>query len=240
MDNIRLKNNYIKHRPKINLNNIVIFGSGSHAKVIFSEVIKLKKFKFLGFVDDFKKKGTLIITLNKKNYYNLGGINEVINKKNNFKGIIGVALNFVRKKIVEDINKINNNFKFQKIISKDAIINPKVFIDEGTLVCSGTTINTGTNIGRHCIINTSCSIDHDNKFSDFSSAGPGVITGGNVEVCYQSYLGLGSKVRHQVKILENTIVGFGSLVNKDCKKDSIYWGSPAKMIRKRKNNENYL
>jgi hypothetical protein len=29
-------------------------------------------------------------------------------------------------------------------------------------------------------------------------------------------------------------------VNKDCKKNSIYWGSPAKKIHKRKNNKNYL
>ena len=67
-----------------------------------------------------------------------------------------------------------------------------------------------------------------------------MITGGNVEVGYQSYLGLGSLARHNVKIFDNTIVGFGSLVNKDCKKNSVYWGSPAKKIRKRKNNENYL
>ena len=224
----------------MNTNNIIIFGSGVHAKVIFSEVIKLKKIKFLGFVDDFKKKGEIIISLNKKKYYNLGGIKEVIDKKNNFKGIVGVGLNFVREKIVNDINKINNNFKFQTIISKDATINPNVFIDEGTLVVSGTTINTGTKIGKHCIINTSCSIDHDNKFSNFSSAGPGVVTGGNVEVGYQSHLGLGSLVRQKVKILDNTIVGFGSLVNKDCKKNSIYFGSPATIIRKRKNNEKYL
>ena len=220
--------------------NLIIFGSGVHARVIFSEVIKLKKFKFIGFVDNFKKKGELILSLNKKKYYNLGSIKEVINKKNNFKGIVGVGLNFVREKVVNDIKKINNNFKFQKIISKDATINSNVFIDEGTLVCSGSIINTGTIIGRHCIINTSCSIDHDNKFRDFSSTGPGVVTGGNVEVGYQSYLGLGSLVRHKVKILDNTIVGFGSLVNKDCKKNSIYYGSPATIIRNRKNNENYL
>ena len=220
--------------------NLIIFGSGVHARVIFSEVIKLKKFKFIGFVDNFKKKGELILNLNKKKYYNLGSIKEVINKKNNFKGIVGVGLNFVREKVVNDIKKINNNFKFQKIISKDATINSNVFIDEGTLVCSGSIINTGTIIGRHCIINTSCSIDHDNKFRDFSSTGPGVVTGGNVEVGYQSYLGLGSLVRHKVKILDNTIVGFGSLVNKDCKKNSIYYGSPATIIRNRKNNENYL
>ena len=219
---------------------IVIFGSGHHAKVIFAEVIKLKKFKFLGFVDDFKKKGEIIINLDKKNYYNLGSIKDVINKKDKLKGIIGVGLIHVREKIFKDIKKINNNFKFQQIISKDAIISSNVFIDEGTLIVSGAIINTGTKIGKHCIINTSCSIDHDNKFGDFSSVGPGVVTGGNVEVGYKSYLGLGSLVRNNVKILENTIVGFGSLVNKDCKKNSIYWGSPVKKIRKRKNNENYL
>ena len=222
------------------MSKIVIFGSGGHARVVFSEIMKLKKFKFLGFVDDFKKKGELIITLNKKNYYNLGSINEVINKKNQFKGIIGVGLNFVRAKIVKDIKKINNNFKFQQIISKDAIVNSNVIIEDGTFVVSGATINTGTKIGKHCIVNTSCSIDHDNKFSDFSSAGPGVITGSNVEVGHQSYLGLGSLVSHNIKISDNTIIGFGSLVNKDCKKNSIYWGSPAKKIRARKNNENYL
>ena len=225
---------------KVNSNKILIFGSGVHAKVIFSEIIKLKKFEFLGFADDFKKKGEFILSLNKKKYYNLGGIKEVINTKNNFKGIVGVGLNFVRKKIVNDIKKINDKFNFQKIISKDATINSNVFIDEGTFVCSGSIINIGTSIGKHCIINTSCSIDHDNKFSDFSSAGPGVVTGGNVEVGYQSYLGLGSLVRQKVKILDNTIVGFGSLVNKDCKKNSVYYGSPATIIRKRKNNENYL
>jgi len=208
---------------------IVIFGSGGHAKVIFSEIIKLKKFKFLGFVDDYKKKGELIISLKKKNYYNLGSINGVLNKKGiNFKGIIGVGFNFVREKIFKDIKKINNNFKFQQIISKDAIINSNVFIGEGTLVVSGATINTGTKIGNHCIINTSCSIDHDNKFSDFSSAAPGVVTGGNVEVGYKSCLGLGTMVKNNIKILDNTEIGFGSLVNKDCKKNSIYWGTPAK------------
>ena len=222
------------------MSKIVIFGSGDHAKVIFSEVIKFKKFKFLGFVDDLKKKGELIISLNQKNYYNLGGIKEVVNKKNKFKGIIGTGLNFVREKIAKDIKKINNNFKFQQIVSKDATISSNVFIDEGTLVVSGTTINTGTKIGKHCIINTSCSIDHDNKFSDFSSTGPGVVTGGNVKVGHQSHLGLGSVVHQNVDILDNSIVGFGSLVNKDCEKNMIYFGSPAKKIRTRKDNENYL
>ena len=45
--------------------NIVIFGSGVHSKVIFSEIIKIKKYNFLGFVDDSSKKGQKIITYKK-------------------------------------------------------------------------------------------------------------------------------------------------------------------------------
>lgn len=81
-----------------------------------------------------------------------------------------------------EIKKINKNFKFQKIISKDAIINPNVNINEGSLIVSGTVINCGTIIGKHCILNTSSSIDHDNFFGDYSSTGPGTITGGGVEI----------------------------------------------------------
>ena len=59
--------------------------------------------------------------------------------------------------------------KFQQIISKDAIINSNIFMNEDTLVVFGSTIITGTKIGKHCTINASCSIDHDNKFSYLSS-----------------------------------------------------------------------
>ena len=78
--------------------NIVIFGSGDHAKIVFSEIIKLKKYKILGFVDNFKKKGTRVIKYLNKNYYTIGNIKNVVRKKNNFRGIIASGLNFKRKK----------------------------------------------------------------------------------------------------------------------------------------------
>ena len=112
------------------MKKLVIFGSGGHAKVIFSEVMKLRKFQFLGFVDDFKIKGELVVRLNNKNFYNLGNIKQVINDNKKINGIIGVGLNRIRKKIVKDINKIDKNFKFKKIVSKDAIVNSNVSLRE--------------------------------------------------------------------------------------------------------------
>ena len=91
-----------------------------------------------------------------------------------------------------------------------------MLIGEGTLVVSGSTINIGTKIGKHCILNTSSSIDNDNKFNDFTGTGPGVVTGGNVIVGEKSYIGMGSIIKNNINISNDTIVGFGSLVNKDC------------------------
>ena len=95
-------------------------------------------------------------------------------------------------------------------------------------------------IGKHCLISTSSSIDHDNYFHDFSSAGPGVVTGGNVLVGKNSYLGIGSVIKHQIKIGDNTVIGGNSFVNKNCLDNSIYYGVPAKRIRKRNIKESYM
>lgn len=221
------------------MKKILIFGSGGHAKVIYSEIIKNKNIKFLGFVDETKKKGDIIIK-GKKNFYNLGKISEVIKKKNNFKGIIGIGSNFVRKKVYEKIILLNKYFKFQKIISKNAIVNSSVIIGDGSFVVSGSVINIGTRIGNHCIINTSSSIDHDNIFEDFSSAGPGVKTGGDVIVGKKSHIGIGTSVKQGIKICNDTIIGANSYVNKNCEKKSIYYGSPAKKIKIRTEFEIYL
>ena len=37
-----------------------------------------------------------------------------------------------------------------------------------------------TFIGKHVLINSGSIIEHDNKFDNYSSCGPGVVTGGEV------------------------------------------------------------
>jgi len=220
------------------MKNLIIFGSGDHAKVIFYEVIKLKKYKVIGFIDDDSKKGKTIINFDKKKYLNLGSLKD-INVKN-ISGIIGVGSNFIRKNIFEKVRKSQIKIKWEKIISKNAIINENVDISEGTIVLSGSLINSGTKIGCHCIINNSTSINHDNFLDDFSSVGPGVVTGGNVKLGECSHLGIGTTVLHKISIESNTIIGAHSLVNKNCKKNFLYFGVPAIKIKSRKKNSEYL
>jgi len=210
---------------------IIIFGAGCHAKVVFSEIIKLKKYEIGGFVDEFSDRGKVILTHKKREFKNIGPLKNIKNL-GKYSGIIAVGSNKLRKKIYDQVINFFKNFKWQKIISKDAIISNNVFIDEGSVVISNTVINTGTKIGKHCLINTSSSIDHDNKFDDFSGTGPGVITGGKVKVGRLTYLGIGSIIKNEVTIGKNSYIGGSSFVNKNCDHNSLYFGVPAKKIKK--------
>tara|TARA_B100000795_G_scaffold269977_1_gene261558 strand:+ start:21693 stop:22349 length:657 start_codon:yes stop_codon:yes gene_type:complete len=215
------------------MKKILIFGSGCHAKVVFSEIVKLKKYTILGFVDDYSPKGKIIIKYDNKNFLNLGKIKDITNNKD-LCGIIGVGSSVLRKKIFMEIKTKFKNFKYEAIISKDSIIDKNVKIGDGTIIISNSIINTGSVIGRHCLINTTNSIDHDNYFKDFAGTGPGVVTGGKVTIGKMSYLGIGSIIKNTVKVGDNTFIGGASFVNKNCEHDSLYFGVPA--IKVKKNN----
>lgn len=222
------------------MKKIIIFGTGDHARVIFSEIIQLKNFKVLGFSDKLSKKGKIIEIFKNKEYKNLGDLTH-IKKYKNIYGIIGVGHNFLRKKIFKEIDSVfKKNIKWATIISKNSILNGNVSVGEGTVIISNSVVNSGTKFGKHCLINTSSSIDHHNSFGNFSSTGPGVVTGGNVKIGEMTHLSIGSTVKNNITIKSNALIGGSSFVNKDCDRNSVYYGVPAKKIKSRNENEEYL
>ena len=143
----------------------------------------------------------------------------------------------VRYQIFNQVKKILYNFKWEKIISKNSIISKKVKIGTGSFIAPGCIINYNSKIGKNCLINTGSIIEHDNKLNDYSSLGPGVKTGGNVVIEKSSYIGIGSVIKHNIHIAENVLVGGNSFVNKNCTKNKVYFGNPAKFKRIKKINE---
>ena len=103
------------------MKNIVIFGSGDHAKVIFYEIIKINKYNIIGFIDN-KNVNTIITLYKKKKYKILGKISEFKDKKINFCGIIGVGSNFIREKILIEVEKNIKDFSWEKIVSKNSLM----------------------------------------------------------------------------------------------------------------------
>ena len=221
------------------MKKIIIIGTGGHSKVVSDEIEKLKKFRIIGFIDKKKNIGSKPIAFTEAKV--IGRLNNLKKLyKKNYYLFIAIGDNYVRKKVYNDIQKLNLSEKWATIMSKDSVISKNAKILNGTLIISGSIINANTYVGNHCIISTGCKIDHDNYFDDFSSCGPNVTTGGNVTINTLSYIGISSTIKHKIKIFSNTIIGAKSYVNKNCKSNNVYFGTPAKKIRTRKIGEKYL
>jgi len=205
------------------MEEIIIVGGGGHAKVVISILKKIGKYKIIGYTD-IKNQGSIL------------GIeyiatDEDINNYNVSMAAIGIGVleNFkIRYKIIS--NYIKKGFKFPSILSPDAIINEDVTIGTGTVVMDGVIINSGTDIGNFSIINTRSSVDHDCKIGDFVHIAPGVTLSGGVQIGNNSLIGAGSTVIQYKTIVENCIIGAGSLITKDCLESGKYVGISARRI----------
>jgi acetyltransferase EpsM len=212
---------------------LFIIGSGDHAKIIYEEAKNQKQYKLLGFLEENTNK------INKKNLINDFKLISKLKLNKNIFFILGIGNNFKREKIIEKVSKLKK-INWATIISKKANLSKNTFVGEGTFIGQGVEICNNVTIGRHCIINTSTSIDHDNKFEDFSSTGPGVVTGGNVNVGKNSHIGIGAVVKNNIKINKNIIIGGNSFVNSSCIKQGAYFGSPVKFFKHISKDFNYL
>ena len=146
---------------------------------------------------------------------------------NKIKGdwVIAIGNNQNRKKIVEKLGNVN----YLTVISDTAIISGNSEINEESQILHGSVIQIGTKIGKHCIVNTSASIDHDCILEDFAFVGPNATLCGGVEIGEGSFIGAGAVILPYIKIGKNCMIGAGSVVTKDIPEGWTVYGNPAKI-----------
>ena len=217
--------------------HLLIIGKGGHYKVVRS-LISAHEYDIISNINHLPlplsvinvKRSTFIIKKYLKLYPN-----------KSLYIFIAIGLNYHRKIISNFLNNIINiKFKYAKIISKDSNISNNVKIGAGTVIMPGVSINTDSSIGSHSIINTNSSIDHDNKILNYVSLAPGVNTGGNVTIKSLTHLGIGCNIKHNIQINSNVLIGSNSYVDKNCSSNKVFFGSPAKFIKLKKNDYNYF
>ena len=220
------------------MRNILLFGLGRNFKVIVNEIFKSTIYRIIGFVDENINDDFIIIK--QKKIFNRNKDLKKIIKLNKAKGLATIGDNYIRKKIYIQASKINKKFKWEKLVSKNSVIDKNVTIGQGSIIMPGVIINCYSEIGEMCLINTGSVIEHDNIFKNFTSTGPGVTTSGNVIVNELSHLGTASVTIHNIIVGKDTILGANSLATKNLHDNSVYIGSPAKKKKGRKIGSKYL
>ena len=205
---------------------IVVIGGGGFAK----EVISIAEINQLNIVGIIAKETSI-------NRYPLLSTteNDLINLKNQFDCVfLGIGVGSARditkrRSIISYCNE--NNIKFGKIISPNAIIYSDVKIELGTFIGANVVIGNGAEIGKNVILNTSSLIGHDTKIDENSCIAPNCFLGGNVEIEQDVLIGAGSMIMQGKKIGQGSTVGMGSSVLKDVEKFSILFPRSS-MIKK--------
>ena len=220
------------------MQNIIVFGASGHGSVVLDCIEQEAKYKVVGFIDSYKKKGTEV-----NGYAVLGSEYDLpflIEKHQIYGGIVATGDNWIRNLIVDRILKIVPEFKYISAVHPSAQVGKGVQIGRGSVVMPGVTINANAIIANHCILNTNSSLDHDGFMNNFSSLAPNVCVGGNFILGRGSAICLGTNIIENITVGEYSVVGAGSLLVANVSSCLVVYGAPAKIVRKRIPGEPYL
>ena len=203
------------------MKNVIVIGTGGHAKVV-ADIIQLNNDNLIGFLTSDTN---LTSFLDKP----VLGLDTEYKKFNDAYFIIAIGNSDVRKRIANSMA----DAKWYTAIHPQAIISKtNTIIGDGTVISANAVINSCSKIGNHCIINTNCTVEHDNIIKSFSHISVGTMLGGNVTVGEETWVGIGTSVKNGITICDNCLIGAGAVVVKDINKPGTYIGIPAKYVHK--------
>lgn len=212
--------------------SLIIVGGGGQCKVIL-DCLRIGEYDHIFIEDPFVNNSSLygITVIEKAEDLDLKQVEFVV----------AIGDNYMRSKIVSDLEKRFPEIIFATIIHPTAYVAETAELGSGVVVCAGSIIGAYSSIGNHVIINTNSSVDHDCWLDDFSSIGPNAALGGNVQIGKLSVVAISATVAQGIKIADFVIVGACALVLHNINEELSLWlGSPAIKKRGRTINEKYL
>lgn len=208
----------------------IIIGAGGHAQVIADILLLLQEqnslYQPIGYLDDNP-------TLTGQSYLGLPvlGTLKSLSHIPHDAVIIAIGDNKSRQYLFQKLQ--SRGEQFITACHPRAVLAPNVRIGPGAMICAGVVVNPSSAIGANVILNTSCSVDHHNQIGDHAHIAPGVHLGGQVSIGTGAFIGIGATVMPRQSIGAWSIVGAGSLVNRDVPESITVVGVPAKPLEKR-------
>lgn len=145
--------------------------------------------------------------------------------------VIAIGNPRVRKKIYEKMTALGSPV-FATLVDPSAILHMShVNIGAGTIICAGTVSTVDISIGSHVIVNLNCTIGHDTVLEDFVTIAPMVAISGNVHIHDRVEVGTGSCIRQGLIMESGSMLGMGSVLTKNIKRNVVFFGNPAKAFK---------
>src|SRR5262245_21807285 len=146
---------------------------------------------------------------------------------------IGIGASVSRARFVQSLSETEPQLEYPRLVHPGSVIGKRVTLGEGCFVGAGTVMTSDLIVGRHVIVNTACSLAHDDNVGDFATLAPGVHLAGACSLGEGVDLGIGTSVVQGVTIGAWSVVGAGAAVISDLPTNCTAVGVPAKVIKQR-------
>ncbi|GBD36500.1 Putative acetyltransferase EpsM [bacterium HR36] len=218
--------------------NVLLFGSGGHARVVLDALLASERFQVVGIIDHRLPPGEAVLGVpvlgtdsdlpHIIRQFHVGGF------------VVGIGDNWRRAQLTRRILQHSPELRPLTVVHPAASVSRFAQLGPGTVVLPGAIVNAGAVLGAGCVLNTHSSVDHDCRLGEFVSVAPHACLGGTVTVGDYSAICLGAHVIHGVCIGCATVVGAGALVLQNLPDQVVAYGVPARIVRPRTVEEPYL
>ena len=200
--------------------SLIIVGAGGHGRVVL-DAAREANFAVDGFLDTVARRGVKI------NGCPILGNNSLLDDTELLRShafIVAIGNQKVRREISL---LLLERSELATVIHPHTWLSGSTVIGAGTVIMAGAIVNANAKIGRFCILNTGCTIDHDNILEDGVQVCPGVHLAGNVRCGADAFIGTGASAIPGISIGANAIVGAGGVVIRDVPGGATVVGNPA-------------
>lgn len=215
------------------MKSVAIIGAGGFARELLDVIDAVNQekpqYEVLGYVVDpqYGAPGTVI---NEKPI--LGGIDWLSRRSKDTLVICGVGPSHHRYHLVKRAEAVG--CRFFSLVHPTAVLTRWIQLGQGVVITAGCILTNQIHIGNHVQVNLDCTIGHDAILEDFVTLAPGVHVSGNVTLEAGAYVGTGANIIEKRKIGRWSTVGAGSVVVKDVPANTTVVGTPARVIKERK------
>jgi len=206
---------------------VVIIGAGGHAKVLLDALLEADRCDVVAVLDDdVAKHGQTLLGVP------IVGSSTSLSEVAERFGVEEVALaigdNYIRVKKFREVCAAG--LRPASIIHPAARLSRFVELGHGVVILAGAVINPGTIIEDNVCVNTSASVDHDNRLLRSCHVFPNATLTGGVRVGEFSYIGAGAVIKPYRTVGKYSYVGAGAVVLRDVPEGTTVAGVPAREI----------
>lgn len=202
------------------MKDVVIIGTGGHAKVV-ADIVLSSRDHLVGFLTNDEGQSDF-----------MGW--PVLGKDTEYERfadccfVIAIGNPGVRERISQSMEGVNWYTAIHPSASISAI---HTSIGGGSVIMANAVVNPYAQIGRHCIINSNATVEHDNQIEDFVHISVGAELAGTVRVGKRTWIGAGATVSNGIRVCEDCMIGAGAVVVRNIEVPGTYVGIPAHQIK---------